>query len=72
VSHRAGLDVSGPVLKGVTGWIGRQRRRPGARPGQRAGTARARVRVVLRWLRHRLDVRTLTGEAGVSTATAYR
>jgi hypothetical protein len=27
---------------------------------------------VLRWLRHRLDLRTLAGEAGLSIATAYR
>ena len=30
------------------------------------------VALVLRWLRHRLDVRTLAGEAGLSIATAYR
>ncbi|MBM7808069.1 hypothetical protein JOD57_003906 [Geodermatophilus bullaregiensis] len=28
--------------------------------------------LVLRWLRHRLDVRTLAGEVGLSIATAYR
>jgi len=72
VSHRASLDVSAPVLKAVTGWIARYRRRPGTRPAQRVGTVHAQVVLALRWLRHRLDVRTLAGEAGVSIATAYR
>jgi DDE superfamily endonuclease len=72
VSHRASLDVSPAVLKAVTGWIARHRRRPGSRPAQRAGTVHAQVALVLRWLRHRLDLRTLAGEAGVSIATAYR
>jgi hypothetical protein len=72
VSHRARLDVSASVLKAVTGWIARHRRRPGSRPAQRAGTVHAQVVLVLRWLRHRLDLRTLAGEAGLSLATAYR
>jgi DDE superfamily endonuclease len=72
VSHRASLDVSAPVLKSVTGWIARHRRRPRARPAQRAGTVHTQVVLVLRWLRHRLDLRTLAGEAGLSIATAYR
>jgi hypothetical protein len=71
VSHRASLNVSAPVLKAVTGWIARHRRRPGTRPAQRAGTVHIQV-LVLRWLRHRLDVRTLALAAGVSIATAYR
>ena len=70
--HRASLDVSATVLKSVTGWIARHRRRPGSRPAQRAGTVHAQVVLALRWLRHRLDLRTLAGEAGVSIATAYR
>jgi hypothetical protein len=72
VSHRASLDVSAAVLKAVTGWIARHRRRPGSRPAQRAGTVHAQVALVLRWLRHRLDLRTLAAEAGLSIATAYR
>jgi hypothetical protein len=32
----------------------------------------AQVVLALRWLRHRLDVRTLAADAGVSIATAYR
>jgi hypothetical protein len=72
VSHRASLDVSAPVLKAVTGWIARRRRRPGSRPGQRAGTVHTQVVLVLRWLRHRLDLRTLADEVGLSIATAYR
>jgi hypothetical protein len=72
VSHRASLDVSAPVLKAVTGWIARYRRRPGTRPAQRVGTVHAQVVLALRWLRHRLDVRTLAADAGVSIATAYR
>jgi len=72
VSHRASLDVSASVLKSVTGWIARHRRRPGARPAQRAGTVHSQVVLVLRWLRHRLDLRTLAGEVGLSIATAYR
>ena len=72
MSHRASLDVSAPVLKAVTGWIARRRRRPGSRPGQRAGTVHTQVTLLLRWLRHRLDLRTLAAEAGVSIATAYR
>src|SRR3954469_8407227 len=59
VSHRASLDVSASVWKAVTGWIARHRRRPGSRPAQRAGTVHAQVTLVLRWLRHRLDLRTL-------------
>ena len=72
MSHRASLDVSASVLKAVTGWIGRHRRRPGSRPEQRAATVHTQVVLVLRWLRHRLDLRTLAHEAGVSIATAYR
>src|SRR3954451_24119414 len=72
VSHRASLDVSASVLKAVTSWIARRRRRPGSRPAQRAGTVHTQVALALRWLRHRLDVRTLAADAGVSIATAYR
>ncbi len=69
---RARLDVSAPVLKAVTGWMGRHRRRAGARPEQRAATVHTQVTLVLRWLRHRLDLRTLALQARVSIATAYR
>jgi hypothetical protein len=72
VSHRARLDVSPRVLKAVTGWIARHRRRAGARPWQRAGTVHTQVTLVLRWLRHRLDLRVLALQAQVSIATAYR
>lgn len=72
MSHRARLDVSPRVLKAVTGWIARHRRRPGARPFQRAGTVHTQVALVLRWLRHRLDLRVLALQAQVSIATAYR
>src|ERR687893_527053 len=72
VSHRARLDMSAPVLKAVTGWIARHRRRPGTRPAQRAGTVHIQAVLVLRWLRHRRDLRTLAAEAGISIATAYR
>jgi hypothetical protein len=43
---------------------------PGRRNGP--GTVPNQVVLVLRWLRHRLDVRTLAGEAGLCIATAYR
>ncbi len=72
MSHRARLDVSAPVLRAVTAWIARHRRRSGARPAQRAGTVHTQVVLVLRWLRHRLDLRTLAVEAGISIATGYR
>jgi len=72
VSDRARLDVSAPILKAVAGWIARHRRRPGARPAQRAGTVHTQVTLVLRWLRHRLDLRTLALQARVGIATAYR
>ena len=71
-SRRARLDVSAPVLRAVTGWIARHRHRPGARPAQRAGTVHSQVVLMLRWLRHRLDLRTLAIQAGLSIATAYR
>jgi hypothetical protein len=64
--------VSAPVLTAVTGWIARHRRRPGTRPGQRAATVHTQVTLLLRWLRHRLDLRTLALHAGVSIATGYR
>ena len=51
MAHPARLDVPAPVLKTVTGWIARHRRRPGARPWQRAATVHAQVLLVLRWLR---------------------
>ena len=72
MSHRASLNVSATVLKAVTGWIARRRRRPGSRPGQRAGTVHTQVALLLRWLRHRLDLRTLAADAQLSIATAYR
>ena len=48
------------------------RRRPGSRPAQRAGTVHTQVAPALRWRRHRLDLRTLAGDAGLSIATAHR
>src|SRR4051812_4133212 len=72
VVNRARLDVTAPILKAVTGWIARHRRRPGARPWQRAATVHAQVVLVLRWLRHRGDVHTLARDIGVSEATGYR
>jgi hypothetical protein len=72
VAHRARLDVPAPILKAVTGWIARHRRRPGARPWQRAATVAAQVLLVLRWLRHHADLHTLATDAAVSDATAYR
>ena len=47
-------------------------RESSARPAQRAGTVHIQVVLVLRWLRHRLDLRTLAGEAGIGIATGYR
>ncbi len=72
MSHRARLDLPAPVLRAVTGWLARHRRRPGARPWQRVATVAAQVVLVLRWLRYRIDVHTLAAEAGISDATAYR
>ncbi|HJX28455.1 MAG TPA: hypothetical protein VJ885_11115 [Thermoanaerobaculia bacterium] len=72
MSHRASLDVSAPVLKAVTSRVSRRRRRPGFRPAQRAGTVHTQVVLVLRWRRHRLDLRTLASDAGLSIATTYR
>ncbi len=60
------------MSKSVTGWVARHRCRPGARPAQRAGTVHTQVVLVLRWLRHRLDLRTLAADAQLSIATAYR
>jgi hypothetical protein len=72
VAHRARLDVPAPILKAVTGWIARHRRRPGARPWQRAAPVHAQVLLVLRWLRHRADPHNLARDTGISDATAYR
>ena len=69
--HRARVDVPAPILRAVTGWIARHRRRPGAPPWQRAATVHAQVCLVLRWLRHRAEVHTLARAAVVSDATAY-
>jgi hypothetical protein len=66
------LDVPTPILKAVTGWIGRHRRRLGARPWQRAATVHAQVLLVLRWLRHRADLHNAARDTGISDATAYR
>ncbi len=60
------------MLKAVTDWVARYRRRPGARPAQRAGTVPLQVVLVLRWLRHRLDLRTLAVEAGISIDSGCR
>ncbi|MDP9427565.1 MAG: transposase family protein [Actinomycetota bacterium] len=59
-------------MKAVTGWLARRRRRPGTRPEQRAGSVHTQAVLVLRWLRHRLELRLLARDAGVSIATAYR
>jgi len=72
MSHRARLDVSIPVLKAVSRWIARHRRRAGTRPSQRAATVHTQVVLALKWLRHRLDLRVLALQARVSIATAYR
>jgi hypothetical protein len=66
------VDVPAPVLRAVTGWIARVRRRPGARPWQRAATVHAQVLLVLRWLRHRADLHSLAADTHISDATAYR
>jgi hypothetical protein len=71
VSHRARLDVPAAILKAVTGWLARHRRRLAARLWQRAATVHAQVLLVLRWLRHRADLHTLAADAQVSDATAY-
>jgi hypothetical protein len=72
VSHRARLDVPAPVLRTVTRWIAGVRRRPGARPWQRAAPVHAQVLLGLRWLRHRIDLHGLARNAQISDATAYR
>jgi hypothetical protein len=72
VSHRARLDVPTTTVKAVTAWIARHRRRSGTRPWQRAASVHRQVVLVLRWLRHRADLRCLARDAGVSEATAYR
>src|SRR4051794_40306174 len=72
MSHRASLDVPAPVLRTVSGWIARHRRRPGARPWQRAATVHAQVLLALRWLPHRADLHTLARDSQISDATAYR
>jgi hypothetical protein len=66
-------DVFSTVLKAVTGCIARHRCRVGrgSRRGQRASTVDAHVVLVLRWLRHRLDLHTLAADAQLSIATAY-
>jgi hypothetical protein len=38
----------------------------GSRPQQRAGTVHTQVVLVLRWLRHRLDLRTLAGAVSLA------
>jgi len=40
--------------------------------GPGAGTVHTQVVLVLRWLRHRLDLRLLARDAAISIATAYR
>ena len=64
MAHRARLDVPASILQAVTGWIARHRRRPGARPWQRAATVHAQVLLVLRWLRHSADLHTLARDTG--------
>ena len=69
MSDRAGLDVRTGAQGGNR--LGRPALPPaGSRPAQRAGTVHTPVVLMVRWLRHRLDVRTLAGEAGLSIATA--
>jgi hypothetical protein len=72
VSQRARLDVPAPVLRALTGWIARHRRRAGARQWQRAATVHAQVVLVLPRLRHRADLHALARDACISDATAYR
>jgi hypothetical protein len=67
VAHRARLDVPAPILQAVTGWIAQHRRRPGARPWQRAATVHAQVLLVLRWLRHRADLHTMPATPASAT-----
>src|SRR4051794_30401490 len=83
-SHRGGSEdrirASGRHHRRSTAHVGlcrppgiaRHRRRPGARPWQRAATVHAQVLLALRWLRHRADLHTLPRDSQISDATAYR
>ncbi len=72
MSHPARLDGPASTLRAVTGWVAAARRASGSRPWQRAATVHRQVVLVLRWLRHRADLRCLAADAGVSIPTAYR
>ena len=72
ITHRASLDVPATTLETVTSWLATHRRRPGARPVQRAAPARTQALLVLRWFKDATKLRILALDAGISIATAYR
>ncbi|MFI6428628.1 transposase family protein [Promicromonospora sp. NPDC050880] len=72
ITYRASLDVPATTLEMVTRWLAAHRRRPGARPVQRAATARMQALLVLRWFKDATRLRILALDAGISIATAYR
>ena len=72
ITYRASLDVPEATLEIVTRWLTAHRRRPGARPVQRAATARTQALLVLRWFKDATKLRILALDAGISIATAYR
>ena len=72
ITYRASLDVPATTLEVVARWLAAHRRRPGARPVQRAATARVQALLVLRWFKDATKLRILALDAGISIATAYR
>jgi hypothetical protein len=55
----------------VTALLHAHRREIGTRAGRRAGTARTRAKLVLRWFRDNAPIRTLAGEVALGTSTCY-
>ncbi|WP_244666893.1 transposase family protein [Myceligenerans indicum] len=72
ISYRASLDVPATTLEAVTRWLIAHRRRAGARPVQRAASARVQALLVLRWFKEATTLKVLAADAGISVATAYR
>ena len=72
ITYRATLDVPAGTLRAVTAWLREHRRAHDLRPWQRAATIYVQAVMVLRWFKDATDIRLLSRDAAVSTATGYR
>ncbi len=71
-TYSAICDVPAEIIDFLTGLLHRHRMTHDRRPFQRAGTARTKAKLVLRWYRDGTRLASSARSHGLSQATAYR